>query len=279
MARQGKDENSLLRRFLSEPLAHFALLGFAIFVALPRVLGEPDTRPAIVIDSAFIEGLRELHGDAATDEALVESYLRQELLYREALRLGLDEGDEIVRRRLVQKMEAVLSAGVETASDAELAEYLSANRASFAQEARFTFEHRFYSQDRRDDALLDAQTDLLALNDLRGAQQVQGADEFLYGNRFDGRGVSWVAGRFGNDFVVALTNASLAEAEDSPWQGPVRSPFGVHLFRVISIEPARLPELSEVRGAVEAAWRQEAQSERLAAELARLRSETEVQVE
>src|SRR5215471_5929754 len=120
-----------VRRLLREPLLHFAVLGALLFALQTRYAASSGRR--IVVDASMLRGLRQdflrrtgSMPDAAEEAALVEQYLDNEVLVREALALGLDRGDMIVRRRLVQKMEFLaetLDAPAE-ASDAELEGYL-----------------------------------------------------------------------------------------------------------------------------------------------------------
>ncbi len=141
----------MLRRLASEPLVHFLLLGAALF-ALNATLPPPSANKEIKVTEGRIRSLAEAYRRtwqrAPTREeldALVEDFVRDEVLYREALAQGLERDDLVVRRRLRQKMEFVTEEAAAAAqpTDKELADYLAANPAAFAAEPRITFSQEF----------------------------------------------------------------------------------------------------------------------------------------
>src|SRR5262245_9650785 len=141
-----------IRTIGREPVLHFAVLGAAIFAVYRAVA--PPARPTttIVLTEAMVDGLRQDYlrrtGTPPSPEeatALIDRFVDSEVLYREALALGLDRGDIIVRRRLVQKME-FLTEGLEpidAPTDRELQAYLDAHAARYAQPARVALTHVF----------------------------------------------------------------------------------------------------------------------------------------
>src|SRR5262249_43151012 len=147
-----------VRRFLAEPMLHFLGLGVVLFALHARL----QPRDRIVISSAFVEALRQDHarrtGKPPTPEeerGLVERYVDEEVLDREALALGLDRGDVIVRRRLVQKMEFVTrdAAPAGEPTDADLQRLLDAHPERYGGPGVMSFRHVFLARDRRGDAL------------------------------------------------------------------------------------------------------------------------------
>jgi hypothetical protein len=246
--------------WLREPLIHFLLLGAAIFW-LASLVGDPagGREDRIRLGSAEVELLRqgfERTWQRPPSEAelagLVEERVREEVYYREALALGLDRDDTIVRRRLRQKME-FLSEDLALAppTDAELEAWLRAHPERFRVEPRIRFEQVFLSRDRRGDRLRadaerllaglragDALHDPAALGDplpLPAAAGVLSASE--------------VAGLFGPDFA-----GRVFELEPERWQGPVDSAYGAHLVLVRERVAGRDPALAEVRDAVAREW-------------------------
>ena len=188
---------------------------------------------------------------------LVELKVREEVLYREALALGLDKGDTIVRRRLAQKMEFLsedVSAVSEPASG-ELETWFARNAERFAVEPRISFRHLYFSPDRRGaSARQDAER---ALAKLAGAPRGGGAaaglgDPFMfqdsYGDRSPGQLVKLFGARFAREVF---------ELEPGSWQGPVESGYGWHVVLADSITPGRVPAFEEVETEVKAAWVEE----------------------
>jgi peptidyl-prolyl cis-trans isomerase C len=140
----------LTSSLLREPLVHFVVLGTALFLLYARVAPEPAHE--IVVPASLVQGLvrdaERRTGRTPTPaeaEAMVERWIDDEVRYREALALGLDRGDLIVRRRLVQKMDFLLagSTPVPAPTDAELAAWLAAHPDQYAAPDRLSFEHVF----------------------------------------------------------------------------------------------------------------------------------------
>lgn len=250
------------RSLLREPLVHFAALGALIFVGaqlLEDAEDEEDARAPIVVTDHLRDTLAEDRfrrvGERPEGEeldALVTGHVRDEALYREALRLGLDQGDTIVRRRLVQKMEFVLQGAAEVAepSDEDLASYLEAHAEEFRAPMRVAFEHIYLSRDARGDDLAQdaaAVREALAGDDPSSAPQL--GDPFIAGARFALATEGDIAGRMGVEFAAAVT-----AAEVGVWTGDLESSYGLHIVRVTEREDARARPLDEVREAVLRGW-------------------------
>lgn len=233
---------------LREPLLHFIALGALIF-ALFGSAASPDER-RIVIDGARIERLagqfaqnfRRAPSGAELD-ALIRDDVREEVYYREALRLGLDRDDEVVRRRMRVKMEAFGDTAEEMAApdDATLQRWLDAHPARFAGEASYAFDQRYLGSD-----ATGAQT---GLDLLRAGREFAGVAIALPAS-FKAIGAGEAAELFGDDFPAALDRLPLGA-----WSGPVRSGLGQHLVRVRKREAAAPPPLWRVRQRVENDWR------------------------
>jgi hypothetical protein len=251
-----------MRRFLSEPLLHFAVLGALLF-ALFRMLGDPrDTAPQrVVVTTGQIQRLAQTWRRTwqrpptrAELDGLVEEYVREEILYREALALGLDRDDTIVRRRLRQKME-FLSEDLGTpaqASEEELQSFLKAHPERFRLEARFSFRQVFLSSERRGEAsaVQEAARLLVVLQeDPSGADADAAGDPLPLRAELSEASESEVERTFGNDFAEALR-----DVEPGRWQGPIASAYGLHLVFVRARTPARHPTLDEIRERVQSEW-------------------------
>jgi peptidyl-prolyl cis-trans isomerase C len=238
-------------RILREPLLHFLAIGAALFVAYD-LTGNPllSGGKRIVVTAADQQQLiavwerqwqrpptpREMEG-------LVEGFVREEVLYREAKAMGLGEGDTIVRRRLAQKM-LFLAEDTSTASepsDADLERFLRDNPDLFRQAPRITFSHVYVSRDRhRGAAEGEARRILEALR--RGDDPAALGDRFMLQKRYVQRSEREIDQLFGAGFAARLRDLPLGS-----WQGPVASSYGLHLVRVEDRVESRAPALDEVR--------------------------------
>jgi len=250
---------TVLARLVREPLLHFLVLGAALFVlqsiVRPGIVGRRTTRIDVGPDElAWITNtwLQQYRRPPTESElhALVDDYVREEVLYREALAMGLDRDDIIIKRRMVQKM-SFLSEDVATEhapTRQQLERYYAGNRERYRLPPRLTFTHVYFSTDRRGAA---ARTDAeRVLATLRGAAAPARApelgDRFMLQYDFAERSPDEIAQLFGGVFAESL----FALPPVAGWQGPVASSLGLHLVRVIARTPGRLPALDEVMALV-----------------------------
>lgn len=246
-------------RWWRDPLVHFLALGgvlFALDVARTSdAAGSGSAAGApIVVSAAHVAELEtalQRTGEPTTPadlDAEIERFVDEEVMVREARQLGLDRGDMIIRRRLVQKMRFVIEdmAAAEPPTDAEMAVWLAANRARYRRPARYDIEHAFFSSERRGDrAVTDAAE---ALEAWRSAGTEPGGDPFLGGRTLISRSDRHLRRGFGAAFADLAASAAAPDA----WSGPVKTPFGQHLVRVTRVQPAVDPELAAVRARVRA---------------------------
>lgn len=246
---------------------HFVALGAALFVLHGAVAGEPpvdEERAPIVISDDFVEALvgqhARLSGRAPDDDerrGLVRRHIRDEALYREGRALGLEVGDTIVRRRLVQKVEFLLRGLVElpAPTDAELSSFIAAHPARYRRPATAALTHIFFSRDRRgDSARSDAEA---ALSELSGPdaplRAPERGDPFLLQYDMGRQSAAELSARLGGGFGEAVL-----ELEPGTWSGPVQSSYGSHLVRVSERLPGGTAPLDEVRERVQREWEEEA---------------------
>jgi parvulin-like peptidyl-prolyl isomerase len=175
---------------------------------------------------------------------LVQSQVREEVLYREALASGLDRDDIIVRRRLAQKMEFLAHADVSTPTDAELRQYHAAHAAQYRQAAQVDFEHVYFRTDRSGTPAAQAARqarEALA----QGAPVV--ADNFMLGNTLKAQDRDTLVRDFGSAFADAVL-----QAPEKAWSEPLASAQGLHLVRVLRHVPAATLPLQAIRDRVTA---------------------------
>jgi hypothetical protein len=239
-----------LQRLLREPLLHFLLLGAVLFAAYSTLhRGAPDE---ILVDRNRIENLsaqfqRAWQRPPTAEElkGLIDTWVREEVYYREGLAQRLDRDDPVVRRRVAQKLAAMADAqtSVET-SPAEMQAWLDARPDDYRLQPSYSLRQVYFDparQGKRLDAAIAAARSALA----KGAKETSG-DATMLPDTLEAASIIEVARVFGNDFAAALANLPVGE-----WQGPIASEFGIHLVMIEDRQPGRLPALAEVKGAVQ----------------------------
>lgn len=245
-------------RLLREPLFHFFLLGAGLFALFAALRGPVDPAPGrIHVDATRIALLGQAFErtwqrppDASELGALVDEFVREEILYREALALGLDRDDVIVRRRMRQKLEFLSEdvAPLSEPDDGELARHLAENADAYRIGPKVALRQVFVNRDRRGDASV-AHAQALLARLLSPAGDAPAGDASLLPASLPLQPLSEVARTFGEEFSGALE-----ELPPGRWSGPVASAFGLHLVRVEAKEEARTPALAEVRDDVRNDW-------------------------
>ena len=257
-----------MKRFLKEPLVHFLAAGLGLFVLFGLVnRDEVDADPNVVIVDrdalltfvqyrikAFNPALAEQKLEAMSGEELeqfIDDYVREEVLHREALALGLDEDDYVIRRRLVQKLEFITEGFAESSvavDESALQRYFDANKADYFVEPYVTFTHVFFqTEDRpREEARALAKKELAKLNRdaVPFSDAPQHGERFLYHVNYVERTPDYVGSHFGPPMARALF---ALEPNEFVWRGPFDSAYGVHLVLLTTNEPGREPELAELR--------------------------------
>jgi parvulin-like peptidyl-prolyl isomerase len=255
---------SVLRRLLREPLVHFLAAGALVYVAWGLWGQRPDDGRRIVVDraalleylqyqaKAFEPGTFAQQLDAMSEaerRQLIDSYVQEEVLYREAKALGLERGDYVMRLRLVQKMGFLLESTVDEApTDAELQQYLDANAGLYAVAPSFTFTHVFLDAAERGDAgaRAEAARILARLNATRAGfnDAPRYTDRFAFLQNYVERTPDYIASQFGDAFMAALAQMPVGTGE---WLGPLQSDTGWHLVLLTGSTPGRLPRVEEIR--------------------------------
>lgn len=237
---------------LREPLVHFLIIGAALFGLYAVTADDKDTE-AITISAGDIERLRakwlgQSDSAAATKilNGLIESEIQKEVLFREAKRLGLDENDTIVRRRMIQKMR-FLSANMSQLripGDAALLEYFNNNKELYRAPEKRSFTHIYFNHKKRGAYLaVDVAAVLQALTaDEDPKTTSKYGDNFILQSDYKERSHARVAQLFGADFADAL----FAVDKDA-WHGPLQSAYGTHLVRIQNVRESYLPEFSAIK--------------------------------
>jgi hypothetical protein len=242
-------------RLLRDPLAGFLAAGAGVFLfhaARSEAPGGP--RPEIRITTADIEHLLESFDVVwmrePTEEELrdlIDDRLRDEVFYREAVAMGLDRDDTVIRRRLRQRIEILATELLAPGkpADAELLEFLSRHEERYRTDAVVSFRQVYLNPEHGADAAR-----VLAILRARGERPVDDlGDVTLLPRDLSEARSSAVAAQFGSAFADALALVRVGE-----WSGPIESAYGIHLVRVDRREEGRLPALAEIRDAVVRDW-------------------------
>ena len=254
----------VLKRWLREPLQHFLLLGLVLFSAyayMQRGRGgvESSKQIAITLDELrqmdmYFESQWHRQPTPAEFQAMVEDRVREEVLYREALAMGLDKDDIIVKRRMAQKMQFLAEdvAAAHEPSTAELKAWFEKNSNKFALPSRYSFRHLYFSPDKRGKNTQDDAAK--ALTKIAGQPEdsrlaISLADPFMFQDYYGDRTPEALAKEFGPQFVVALE-----KLKPGSWQGPIESGYGWHLVYVDTVIPGRIPAFEEMEPDVKTAW-------------------------
>lgn len=266
--------------WIRQPIVQFAAIGIALF-ALDRCIADArddsvaDPQRIVVSDALRTElrdGFRTRTGRSPTDaeqRALLDQHIDREIMVREAVLMGLERGDPVIRRRLIQRMEFLAEdlARTDVPDDHVLGEYLARHADRYRIPERVSAEHVFLRREHADRALSIRQS-LIG-----GARATTLGDPFLHGAHIAEKSRTQLAAGFGEPFaraVFALTGDG--------WSEPVSSSFGVHLVRVTKRHPARMPALAEVRTRVDSDWRRERSERAVEQFVASLRARYAIEV-
>jgi peptidyl-prolyl cis-trans isomerase C len=266
-------------KLLREPLLHFLLIGAAIYLlygALAEPLAEADDK-TIVVSAAEIEWMKSSwqarwNRPPTPDEfdGLIQQYIREMVLYREALTMGLNQHDMVIRRRLAQKLEFLAKdlVALTPPTDEELVAYFDANQDRYREPVLYTFTQVFIDPDKRGDATLTDAEAIKATLIARGDDIADAGalgDDLMLQSYFPEKEPLEIQKSFGRGFT-----ASLMDLAPGRWHGPVLSGYGTHLVYLSDVREPLPPVFDAVRDQVVADWtadRSEELSERFYANL------------
>ncbi len=258
--------NRIVKIVAREPLLYFLLLGAAMFgsyqfVSDRSISGSEQLQEIVVSEGqidVLILGFEKVWQRLPTPrelEGLVQAHIREEIMYREALAMGLDRNDSIIRRRLQQKLEFISEdiASLVTPEEEDLESFLAANPDRFRQQSTFSFRQIYFNtRERGGQSQIDAE---LLLNQLTNHSIdkdmiAQASDRLrMIQDSFQNAQEREIQRELGTEFVQGLKSLPTGS-----WQGPIESGFGLHLVYIESYQPGVVPPLNEIRNAVVSEW-------------------------
>jgi hypothetical protein len=243
-------------RWWREPLVHFLALGGLLFLVFHLRSGGAGSSRIVITPGqidAMVAGFSRTWQRPPSEaelKGLLDDYVREEIATREAMAMGLDRDDTIIRRRLRQKLEFVAEDTVDATppTDAELQAWLDGHPEAFRIEPAVSFRHVYLSPDRRGAAAAADAVSLLEQLSAAGpaARIDEAGDPLMLPRELERSSRSEVARQFGDEFADAVVTV-----EPGRWIGPIRSGYGLHLVFVRERADGRLPTLEEARPAVE----------------------------
>jgi hypothetical protein len=267
-----------LKRVFKEPLVHFLAAGgilFLIFRFTNPVVPDLPSDKTITVDRQGLLNFLQYRAKAFQPEyfakefdamsaeerkALVDQYVEEEMLYREARALQLEQGDYVIRQRLVQKMRYLiddLTEGGSAPDDATLNQYLQKNSEVYTVAPSVTFTHVFLDSSRHGDSEAKTMAEKVQRELLSHAAGFNDAprfgDRFPYLQNYVERTFDYVGSHFGDEFVSALKEMAPSQS----WSGPIHSIHGYHLVLLTARAEARMPELGEIRTQLEEDWKRD----------------------
>ncbi len=260
-----------LKHWLREPLVHFLLIGLVLFAAYSVLNPDPGQRGNLNRVELTVDDLRQAEIAFASKwrrpptpqelAGLVESKIREEILYREALALGLDKDDTIVKRRMAQKMEFLAEdlSDLREPTTEGLKDWFAKNSQRFALPPRVNFRHLYFSPDKHGQQVRVAAERALSALAGKPADAPEAAslgDTFMFQSYFGDKSKEQMAEEFGPNFAQ-----SLFQLKPGSWQGPIESGYGWHLVWIESITPGRVPQFEEVEPGVKSEWVAEQRAE------------------
>jgi hypothetical protein len=253
-------------KILREPLLHFIFIGAAIYL-LYAVFAEPaaeETDKTIVVSTGEIEWMntawqKRWNRPPTTEEleGLINQYIKETVLYREALTMGLNKHDQVIRRRLAQKLEFLAKdlVALTPPTEEELKAYFIAHQSYYTERPRFTFTQVFIDPDKRGDTTLDDAERIKATLIAKGKNiddVSESGDDLMLQNYYPEKDQAEIQKQFGSGFAE-----SLVELSPGQWHGPVLSGYGVHLVYVHNIVKPPAIAFDEVRERVMLDWETE----------------------
>ena len=243
-----------MKKIFKEPFIHFILIGAALFLLYGMVNKTSDSKNTIVINDFDVESIIskwEMQWKRLPTEQelqkLIELNIKQEIFYQEALKMNLDHNDEIIKRRLAQKMEFLSNdiASLVEPTDEDLEKYFQEHIEKYQLPYSYSLYQITFSRDKREDNYKDALEVLEKFPDASFEEMNRKGDNLPFSYFFENINADELGLQLGSKFSEALQ-----QQETGKWTGPIPSGFGYHLIYIINKENPKAPEFESVKNAV-----------------------------
>ena len=260
---------------MTKKLLSFLCIGLVILLLDIWLDSSNQDKTIILYDDeilSLIETWTAQVGRPPNDEDLrgiINQLVEEEILYREALKLGLDKDDIIIKRRLAQKI-GFLKQGEQSVppTDLQLKQYFESEAAEYFIETRFSFTHLYFSKEKK-----GAERALNSLKQLVNQDIIPDSDPFLMGKNFLNKTAKEIDRDFGEGFSKNLIEAKLRQ-----WIGPFKSTYGSHLVKISKVVKARKPNYNEVKKAVLLDYLLEKKQKEMRSYIEELKNQYDVQI-
>ncbi|NMM48281.1 peptidyl-prolyl cis-trans isomerase [Marinigracilibium pacificum] len=244
-----------MKRFLKEPFLHFVLIGFAIFIVYALTVDDNDSENAIIIDNSDISHMVSIwelqwQRKPTTEElsGLISKTLKQEIMYREALKMNLDHNDEVIKRRLAQKMDFItsdVSAMVNNPTDKDLKNYYNKYSERYMRPAQYSFYQICFTFDNHSDPVNQAKSVLEEHGNVSIEEFTKLGDPLPFPFYYESIYANKLNSELGGNIAETMEGLPLNQ-----WTGPVESGFGTHLVYITEkIEP-QLPSFTQMKDVI-----------------------------
>ena len=243
-----------MRKLLKDPFFHFIGIGIALFLVYGFVSDTDNSRDVIVFDSNDLASLSskwEMQWNrTATQEelsSLVLQNIKQEVFYQEALKMNLDHNDEIIKRRLSQKMEFLSNdlATLSQPSDQELEDYLASKTENYLLPFEYDLYQIVFTNDKHKDSLNALEDALKRSSQLSLDEMRELGDNLPFPFYYANTTAEELASQLGSAFSDSIVELGL-----NSWHGPVSSGYGSHLVYITRRNQPKLPELKSIKDLV-----------------------------
>lgn len=288
----------MFKKLLRDPLIHFAILGALIYWLINTLspsLNDLDSQTIRISESDLVTYLQ--NRDQVFDSALYKKklasyspeqrafaqaqFVQQEVLFREAKKLGLDQNDQLLRRRLIQKIKYFLeglSSATTTVEAVQVDAFYAEQKQHYLKPATVSFSHIFYKAENAKDPSATKRA-MQALNSHTLKQVMlspSSSDHFPYHRHYVDKSESQISRHFGREFAQALFSL---DAKSEQWQGPIESAYGQHLIMVNNKTAANVPPLSDIAERVTEDLQRKLQTEELQKQIDQLIAQYQIVAE
>lgn len=229
------------------------MIGAGIFALYYALYPEKNDKQTIVIDDEMVSRVGSLFqkqwSRLPTDAewaSLIDNEIKEEVYYRQALKMNLDHNDELIRRRMNQKLDFISSdlAQLKAPDDTALQAYFLRHKDKYLQQASYSFSHIYFNADKRPHAKADAAALLPTLpqTDTNLPELIKLGDAFPFASHTDEAPAKEIDAQMGEGFSTALATLPVGK-----WSGPIPSGFGAHLIFIDTVKPATEPVFASIK--------------------------------